>query len=366
MAVPFLDISAAHEELRTGLDAAYNRVMGSSKFILGSEVASFEQEFAAFCSAQSCVGVGNGLDAIHLILRALEIGPGDEVLVPSNTFIATWLAVTQTGATPVAVEPLPATHNIDPQAIERAITSRTRAIIPVHLYGQPADMTPISEIARRHGIKVIEDAAQAHGALYDLRRTGTLGDAAAFSFYPGKNLGALGDGGAVITNDEELAQRVRQIANYGSKEKYIHDVAGYNSRLDELQAAFLRTKLAVLDEWNARRHRLAQHYMTRLRDADLVLPAVISAAQPVWHLFVVRVKERERIIRSFGEAGVGVQIHYPIPPLRSGAYKTRTEARQSCPIADTLSQEVLSLPIGPHMTLAQADLVCDVLLETLR
>lgn len=362
--IPFLDLSAAHDELRDALDAAYRRVMSSSRFVLGDEVASFEHEFAAYCGARACIGVGNGLDALHLILQAFGIGPGDEVLVPSNTFIATWLAVTYTGATPIPVEPLSATHNIDPTRIEQAITSRTKAIIPVHLYGQPAEMAQICSIAKRRGLKVIEDAAQAHGALYGGRRTGVLGDAAAFSFYPGKNLGALGDGGAVVTSDEMLAERVRLLANYGSSKKYFHEAVGYNSRLDELQAAFLRCKLPFLDDWNARRQRLAQRYISRLRDTAIILPTVIEAANPVWHLFVVRVQARDDVMRALGDARIGVQIHYPIPPLRSGAYShDATSELPPCPIADCLADEVLSLPIGPHMPLEHADRVCDIVLK---
>ncbi|SEK02198.1 DegT/DnrJ/EryC1/StrS family aminotransferase [Paraburkholderia diazotrophica] len=363
--VPFLDIAAGNRELHLELDAAYARVIQSGWFILGSEVSTFEREFAAYCGAEHCIGVGNGLDALHLILRALDIGPGDEVLVPSNTFIATWLAVTHAGATPVPVEPLAATHNIDPARIEAAITPRTRAIMPVHLYGQPADMAPITQIAAKHGLKVIEDAAQAHGATYLGKRTGTLGDAAAFSFYPGKNLGALGDGGAVVTNDSTLADRVRDLSNYGSRQKYVHDSAGYNTRLDELQAAFLRAKLSVLDDWNARRNVVAEHYFKRLTGADVVLPAVIDAARPVWHLYVVRTRKRERVMRVLAEAGIGVQIHYPIPPGRSAAYAETSAAKVDCPLADTLSREVMSLPIGPHLTIEQVDLVCEALLAAL-
>ncbi|CAN7434591.1 DegT/DnrJ/EryC1/StrS family aminotransferase [Paraburkholderia hospita] len=364
-AIPFLDIAAANRELRNELDAAYSRVMQSGWFILGSEVAAFEREFAAYCGAAHCTGVGNGLDALHLILRALDIGPGDEVLVPTNTFIATWLAVSHAGATPVPVEPVAATHNIDPARIDAAVTPRTRAIIPVHLYGQPADMTPILAAAKRHGLKVIEDAAQAHGATYRGSRTGVIGDAAAFSFYPGKNLGALGDGGAVVTNDSTIAQRVRELSNYGSKQKYVHESEGYNTRLDELQAAFLRAKLPVLDDWNSRRVALADHYMNRLAGAELVLPAVIDGASPVWHLFVVRLKERERVICALSDANIGVQIHYPIPPGLSLAYAKTPASKIACPIADTLSREVTSLPIGPHMSIEQVDRVCDALLTAI-
>ena len=260
MQVPFLDLGRLHQSIRAPLDAAYHRVMDSGWFIMGPELEAFEAEFAQYCEVKHCIGVGNGLEALHLLLRAYGIGPGDEVIVPSNTFIATWLAVTQCGATPVPVEPDVNTHNIDPALIAAAITPRTRAIMPVHLYGQPADMDPINEIAAKHGLIVIEDAAQAQGARYKGRRTGSLGHAAGTSFYPGKNLGALGDGGAVLTSDDAIADKVRQLRNYGSKIKYQHDLAGYNSRLDEMQAAFLRVKLTVLDDWNALRSEIADQY----------------------------------------------------------------------------------------------------------
>ena len=365
MTVPFLDLSAAYQELKSELDGAYRRVMESSWYILGSEVTAFEKEFAQFCGAQHCIGAGNGLDALHLILRGLGIGPGDEVLVPSNTFIATWLAVTHAGATPIAVEPVSATHNMDPARIAKAITARTKAIIPVHLYGQPADMDPILSIAREHGLKVIEDAAQAHGARYHGSRTGVLGCAAAFSFYPGKNLGALGDAGCVVTDDAELAQRIRELGNYGSAQKYHHETVGFNTRLDELQAAFLRAKLAKCDEWNGRRQTIAAHYQTRLKGANLVLPQVISSAESVWHLFVIRVQQRDAIAKRLSEQGIATMIHYPIPPSRSGAYASLDLKAGSLPIAETLSREVLSLPISPHISIEAADRVCDALLTAL-
>ena len=260
--VSFLDLATLHLSIRPQLDAAYTRVMDSGWFIAGPELDAFESEFARYCDVEHCVGVGNGLDAIHLLLRACGIGPGDEVLVPSNTFIATWLAVTQCGATPVPVEPLVATHNIDPALLEAHITTKTRAIIPVHLYGQPADMDPINAVAEKHNLVVIEDAAQAQGARYKGRRVGSLGHAAATSFYPGKNLGALGDGGAVLTSDAHIAKKIRQLRNYGSEVKYQHQVQGYNSRLDEMQAAFLRVKLSTLDAWNDRRRQIASTYNT--------------------------------------------------------------------------------------------------------
>ena len=295
MNIPFLDLKAPYIELKDELDAAYRRVMESGWYILGTEVEAFEAEFAAYCESKYCIGVANGLDALHLIVRAYGIGPGDEVIVPSNTYIATWLAVTHAGATPVPVEPDVRTYNIDPAKIEQAITPKTKAIMVVHLYGQTADMDPINVIAQKHGLKVIEDCAQAHGARYKDRRTGSLGDAAGFSFYPGKNLGAIGDGGAVTTNDDILAERISVLRNYGSKVKYINDLKGYNSRLDELQAAFLRVKLSRLDEWNERRRQVAQQYLTNICANTLQLPYVAEKVDPVWHLFVIRTEMRQQL-----------------------------------------------------------------------
>src|SRR5580692_6984079 len=286
MKVPFFEVKPGYEELRDEFDAAYHRVMDSGSYLLGKELEQFEREFAAYCQADYCVGVGNGLEAIHLILRAYEIGVGDEVIVPSNTFIATWLAVSHAGATPIPVEPDPETFNIAPERITAAVSAKTKAVIPVHLYGQPADMDPILSVARTHGLKVIEDNAQAQGARYKRRRTGSLGDAAATSFYPGKNLGAFGDAGALTTNDSEVASRVRDLRNYGSKKKYVYEWQGCNSRIDELQAAFLRVKLKKLDEWNGRRRALAHRYLSELAGkTELTLPFVPAWAEPVWHLF---------------------------------------------------------------------------------
>jgi dTDP-4-amino-4,6-dideoxygalactose transaminase len=353
--VPFLDLGATYAELQTELDAAWRRVMESGWYILGKEVDAFEAEFAAYCGVGHCVGVANGLDALHLVLRAWDIGPGDEVIVPSNTYIATWLAVTYAGATPVPVEPLDDTFNIDPERIAAAITQRTRAIVPVHLYGQPADMNPIMAIARRHGLKVLEDAAQAHGARYHGRSAGSLGDAAGFSFYPGKNLGAFGDGGAVTTDDPALAARVRLLRNYGSSVKYVNDAAGFNSRLDELQAALLRVKLRRLDEWNRRRARAADWYMSELplRHPDLRLPVVPKWTEPSWHLFVVRTRDRGALQGALATRGVGTLIHYPIPPHLQQAYTGLGFGAGSCPIAEAMAGEVLSLPMGPHLDIEQ-------------
>lgn len=346
--IPFLDLKAATQELRGEIDAAIARVLSSGHYIGGPEVERFEADFARYCEARHCVGIGNGLDAIRLALAALEIGAGDEVIVPSNTFIATWLAVEQVGATVVPVEPDPATFNIDPSRIEAAITPRTRAIVPVHLYGQPADLDPILAIARRHGLKVVEDAAQAQGARYRGRRIGAHGDAVCWSFYPGKNLGALGDAGAVTTDDPALADRVRMLGNYGSRKKYVHELAGVNSRLDPIQAAVLGVKLGHLDAWNARRRALAALYLDTLPADAVTLPAVPAWAEPVWHLFVLRHPDREALQQRLATAGVSTLIHYPIAPHQQAVYRDR--AGWSLPISEQIHRTVLSLPIGPHLS----------------
>lgn len=357
--VPFLDLQAAYIELKSELDAAYRRVMESGSYILGREVDAFEAEFATYCGTRHCVGVGNGLEALHLVLRAWGIGPGDEVIVPSNTFIATWLAVTAAGGIPVPVEPVESTYNMDPSRIEAALTRRTRAIIVVHLYGQPADMDPIMGIARSYGFKVLEDAAQGHGAYYHGRRVGSLGDAAAFSFYPGKNLGAFGDGGGITTDDSELEHKVRLLRNYGSTEKYVHQLQGWNSRLDEIQAAFLRIKLRHLDEWNERRQQIAHWYLRELPTLfpSWNLPVVPDWVQPCWHLFVVRVRERRQLQNELAKHGISTLIHYPIPPHLQDAYAGGSYPPSSFPFTERIAGEVLSLPIGPHLDLATLDRV---------
>jgi dTDP-4-amino-4,6-dideoxygalactose transaminase len=367
MEIPFLELKSGYCELREELDAAYGRVMSSGFYLLGKELEAFESEFAAYCGAKHCIGVGNGLDAIHLILRGYDIGAGDEVIVPSHTFIATWLGVTFAGAVPIPVESCLQTYNLDPRKVEAAITSRTKAIIPVHLYGQPADMAPIRDVARRHGLKVVEDAAQAHGARYKGCRTGALGDAAAFSFYPGKNLGAFSDAGAVTTNDPELAERLVRLRNYGSKAKYQHEELGLNSRLDELQAAFLRAKLRHLDEWNERRKRAAAVYLSELQglNSQLTLPFVPDWADPVWHLFVVRHPQRDGLQRKLAEAGVGTLIHYPLPPHLSHAYANLSFAKGSFPVAEEIASTALSLPMGPHFGAQAQDAVIRILKELL-
>lgn len=347
--IPFLDLKAAYVELRGEIDAAMARVLDSGWYILGAEVEAFEQEYAAYTGAAHCVGLANGLDALHLGLRALDIGAGDEVIVPSNTYIASWLAVSQCGATPVPVEPDALTCNLDPARIEAAITPRTRAIMPVHLYGQPADLDPILAIARRHGLRVIEDAAQAHGARYRGQRLGAHGDLVAWSFYPGKNLGAFGDAGAVTTNDAALAERLRVLRNYGSRVKYVNDEAGWNSRLDPIHAAALRVKLKHLDAWNERRRVLAASYGEQLAGLPLQLPQVPGWAEPAWHLYVVQTETRDELQQRLGAAGIGSLIHYPIPPHRQQAYASAGIAAGSLPIAEAMAERVLSLPLGPHL-----------------
>ncbi len=360
MKVPFLDLRAGYLELKPEIDAAIARVLDSGWYILGPEVEAFEAEYAAYCEALHAIGVANGLDALHLALLAMGVGPGDEVIVPSNTYIATWLAVSQCGATPVPVEPVEATYNIDPARIEAAITPRTKVILPVHLYGQPADLDPILAIARKHGLRVLEDAAQAHGARYKGRRIGAHGNAVAWSFYPGKNLGALGDGGAVTTNDPDLADRIRVLRNYGSRLKYVNEVKGFNSRLDPIQAAVLRVKLRVLDEWNARRSGIAQRYLAGLAGSGLVLPQVPEWAEPVWHLFVVRHPERDALVKRLNEAGVGTLIHYPVPPHLQEAYAEMGFGVGAFPVAERMAGEVVSLPMGAQMAAEGVEVICGV------
>jgi dTDP-4-amino-4,6-dideoxygalactose transaminase len=357
--IPFLDLGQTYLELKDDIDDAYRRVMLSGWFILGAEVEAFESEWADYCGVRHCIGVGNGLDALHIILRAYGIGIGDEVIVPANTYIATWLGVSHTGATVVPVEPREATYNLDPDRIEAAITKRTRAIMAVHLYGQPAEMNAINDIARKHNLRVIEDAAQAHGAKYREQRVGGLGDAAGWSFYPGKNLGAFGDAGAITTNDEDLAARIRILRNYGSQVKYVNQVQGYNSRLDELQAAMLRVKLTHLDSWNARRQEIAKLYMDALKETELVLPCVVADAHHVWHLFVVRSRNRKAFQQHLVESGISTLVHYPIPPHLQEAYRGCAQAAGSLPITEAVHREVVSLPMGPHLTLEQAQRVAD-------
>lgn len=363
MSIPFLDLGAPYRELQPQIDAAVSRVLASGWYILGPEVEAFEAEWAQYCGASHAVGLANGLDALTLALRALDIKPGDEVIVPSNTYIATWLAVSAVGATPVPVEPDPATHNIDPKRIEVAITSRTRVILPVHLYGHPADLDPILDIARRYGLFVVEDAAQAHGASYKARRIGAHGDIVCWSFYPGKNLGALGDAGAITTNDSDLAARVAILRNYGSRQKYINEEAGVNSRLDPVQAAILRVKLEVLDDWTARRRSIAALYSQGLAGTVLSLPQVPNWADPAWHLYVVRSLNRAGLQADLTAAGIDTLIHYPIPPHMQTAYAGLGLAPHALPLARDFAAQVISLPMGPHLTTEQATRIVEVVVS---
>lgn len=363
MIIPFLDLKSPYQEIKADLDAAYKRVMDSGWYILGSEVEAFEHEYAEYCGVKHCIGVGNGLEALHLTLLAYGIGKDDEVIVPANTYIATWLAVTYTGATPVPVEPEGRTYNLDPAKIEMAITNRSRAIIPVHLYGQPADMDPILNIAKQYGLKVIEDSAQAHGALYKGKRAGSLGDAAGFSFYPGKNLGAMGDGGAVTTNDDSLAESIRSLRNYGSHKKYINDVLGFNSRLDELQAALLCVKLKHLDTWNERRCRAAKRYNEALKASTLILPYVPEYAKPVWHLYVVDIEDRDKLQKYLNDNGIGTLIHYPIPPHLQNAYVSLGFSLGDFPVTEKMANQILSLPMGPHISDEQIETIINAILR---
>ena len=359
MKVPILDLAPAIAELRPQLDAAYQRVMDSGWVLLGKELEAFESEYAASVGVKHCVGVANGLEAMQMVLMALGVGPGDEVIVPSHGYIATWLAVTHTGALPVPCEPDPHTYNLDPERLGLLITARTKVILPINLYGQTADYNAINAVAAQHRIFVLEDAAQSHGARCHGRAAGALGHAAGVSFYPSKNLGALADAGAVTTNDAGLAEKIRHLRNYGSKVRYHNEYLGLNSRLSELQAAFLRAKLPLLGAWNARRAPLAERYLEQLRGiGDLVLPFVPAWAEPVWHLFVVRTARRDALQAHLAAHGVGTQIHYPIPPHLSNAYSDAGWKRGDFPLAEKFAAEVLSLPIGPHHTAEQIDYVC--------
>lgn len=364
MNVPFLDLKPTYLELQTEIEDAVQRVLRSGSYIGGGEVEAFENAYADFCGARHVVGVANGLDALKLALLALDVGPGDEVIVPSHTFIATWLAVSQCGATPVPVEPTESGFNIDPEQVAAHITPRTKGIIPVHLYGEPADLAPLIDLANRHGLFVLEDAAQAHGAVYRGRRIGSHGHAVAWSFYPGKNLGAFGDGGAVSTNDETLARRVRMLGNYGSRTKYVNDVIGYNSRLDPIQAAILCAKLPRIDEWNARRSAIAELYSQAL-GAHVTTPAAPQERQGhVWHLYVIRHPERDRLQQQLSETGVTTLIHYPRPPHLQEAYAPLGLGAGSFPRAEQYAATLLSLPIGPHLTPLHVDQVIDAVMNS--
>jgi dTDP-4-amino-4,6-dideoxygalactose transaminase len=361
--VPFLQLGDAVAEEREAIDIAVKRVLDSGWYLLGPELEAFEKEWASWCGAEHAVGVSNGLDAMHLVLRAWGIGAGDEVIVPSNTYIASWLAVTMAGADPVPVEPEWDTCLIHPDLIEAAITPKTRAIMAVHLYGHPCDMPRILSIAKRHNLKVIEDAAQAHGAAIDGKRIGGHGDAIAWSFYPSKNLGALGDAGAITTNDENLVSLLKTLRNYGSSVRYVNDIAGYNNRLEEMHAAILRVKLRRLGDWNARRESLAARYQETLSKCGLTLPVVRPGVQHAWHLYTVRHPRRDELRNRLEKDGIGTLIHYPIPPHRQKAYAQHPVATAHYPVAEKIHRETLSLPLGPHLTATQQDRVVDSLLR---
>ncbi len=358
-AVPFLDLQAVHAELRPDIAAAMLRVLDSERVLLGPELETFEAAWADTVGARHAVGVGSGLDALSLGLRAVGVGSGDEVVVPSHTFVATWLAVVHVGATPVPVDVDPATGAWDAAAVDAAVGPRTRAVVPVHLHGHPVDLDPLLAVAGRHGLAVLDDAAQAHGARYRGRPVGGLTTATAWSFYPGKNLGALGDGGAVTTSDPEVARRLRSLRNYGSTEKYVHDEIGWNSRLDEVQAALLSVKLRRLGEHNARRTAVARRYAEALAGTPLTLPSTADWASPVWHLYVVRTPHRDALRAHLEARGVQTGVHYPVPPHRQAAFAGTPLAAAHLPGADVLAREVLSLPMGPHLSVQQQDAVID-------
>lgn len=363
MKVPFVSFTTMEKELDKEIRSAFERVYASSWYIQGKENEEFEKEFAEFCHSKFCVGTGNGLDAIMLPLKALNITSGDEVIVPSNTYIATALAVTYVGATPIFVEPDIRTYNIDPLKIEEKITERTKAIIPVHLYGQPCDMDPIMEIAKKYKLHVVEDCAQAHGATYKGKVIGSFGDAAAFSFYPGKNLGALGDGGATVTNNEEISLKVRALGNYGSDYKYHHIYKGNNSRLDEMQAAFLRAKLPHLNRMNNERKRIANRYINEIKNPNIVLPYVLEECDSVWHVFAIRCNRRDELSKYLNDNGISTNIHYPIPMHKQKAYEDLNIPNGALPIAEEISETQLSIPMYYGMTEEQIDFVINKINE---
>lgn len=360
MNIPLIDLKAQYLTIQSDIDSAIQRVITRSEFIGGDELRQFEAEFAAYCGAKACVGVGNGTDALYLALRGLGIGPGDEVITVAHTFIATAEAISLTGAKPVFVDIREDTMLMNPDALKAAITPQTRAVIVVHLYGQPCEMDRILEIARHHNLKVVEDAAQAHGAYWQGQRVGTLGDVACFSFYPGKNLGAYGDGGAVVSQDEDLIRRVRRLANHGRLEKYTHEIEGVNSRLDGLQASILRVKLRHLDEWNAARQRHAAHYLDALGGSGVKLPVVHPSAESVWHLFVVRVGEREHLQARLKAEGIATGVHYPLPLHQQPAYKYLGIPEGALPVTEKVASGIISLPIYAELTEDQVETVSKV------
>ncbi len=365
--IPFYDLADVNSKHRQSLIEVVTQVIDSGHFVLGKQVELFEKEFAEYCGTKFAVGVGNGLDAIYFILKALGIGPGDEVIVPSNTYIATWLAVTHTGASVIPVEPDPETYCMDPKQIEGHISTRTKAILLVHLYGKVADMDAINAIGEKHGLPIIEDAAQAHGGAIRERRVGSFGTASAFSFYPSKNLGSLGDGGAVTTDNEDLAKSIRLIRNYGSEKKYYNQTIGWNSRLDELQAAVLRLKLRTLDEDNKIRIGIAAEYARRLTEAPgLKIPRTFDGLEHVWHLFVVQHSRRDELKQILFGMGVETLIHYPVPPHKQVCYAPFPFARETYPLSEKIHDEVLSLPLWPGMTMDQINFVVESVIAATR
>lgn len=359
--IPLVGLFDQYQAIKSEIDAALQNIITSSAFVGGEEVRSFEREFASYCDVKACVGVGNGTDALYLTLRALGIGPGDEVITVAHTFIATSEAISMTGALPIFVDVAEDTMLMDPALIEPAITPRTRAIVPVHLYGQPCDMDAIMEIARKHKLKVVEDAAQAHGARWRGQRAGSLADAATFSFYPGKNLGAFGDAGAVVSHDEALIEHIRMLANHGRLEKYTHKMEGVNSRLDGIQAAVLRVKLRYLDEWNEKRRSHADFYRESLSQSEFQPQTVNQNAEPVWHLFVVRAQEREALQQRLKDEGIATGIHYPVPLHVQPAYQGRQIPLGSLPLTETVAREVVSLPMYPELSRAQLETVVNAM-----
>ncbi len=346
--IPFLDLKRVNESHQAAIETSINRVLASGWYILGCEVEAFENQFATYCQTRHCIGVANGLEALTLVLKAWEFPAGSEVIVASNAYIASVISITHAGLTPVFIEPDPDTYLLDYKRIERFITPCTKAILPVHLYGRCCDMAPINALAQRYGLKILEDAAQAHGAVYQDERAGNLGDAAGWSFYPSKNLGALGDAGAITTNDDALAEKLRALRNYGSVQKYVNEYAGHNSRLDELQAAILSAKLPLLDQENTRRRTLARRYLTGLKNPHVTLPPADQIDQDVWHLFVIRHPQRDALRTYLHERGIGTDVHYPIPPHQQQAYTSF--AHLSLPISEQLHREVISLPLNPTLT----------------
>lgn len=361
MNIPFASFEAMHNELHEEIHQSIEKVISSNWYILGENVKKFESAYAKYCGTEYCVGCGNGLDALYLLLRAYNIGSGDEVIIPSNTFIATALAVTYSGATPVFVEPKLDTYTINPALIEQKVTNRTKAIIAVHLYGQAADMDEINRIAYKYGLIVIEDAAQAHGAIYKGRKVGNLGNAAGFSFYPGKNLGAMGDAGAITTNDKKIAEKVRALSNYGSDTKYHHIYQGTNSRLDEIQAAILTVKLGKLDCWNQYRQKIANRYLKEIQNEKIIKPVIASERTHIWHIFALRTRDRDRLAAYLKEQGVETNIHYPIPIHLQKAYQDLNVKKDSLPVAELIANTELSIPMYYGMRELEINYIIEIL-----